>query len=247
MVERKQCNHCGQVHDFTHHGPNCLPAWIYLSQHKVPPHANQHTATALVGPRGAGKTGGGLCIAKLLQVTPFDVNEQVYFAPADRIHVARRLGKGMVVYGDESTGEGGHKRRAMSGANVDNAMDLDIMRGRNQHSIFTAPDFSDLDGAIQRVCDWIHVFNHDHTVKTYEVTHSGKPGNEFHNKTLRFTTENFPHAEIEYPDLWAAWQTKKDDYLAGRNTKNQAKNRAFEEKAKRIMLSLLQSSKMISE
>ena len=221
-----------------------MQEWIAWAKGQVPPYANQHTATALVGERGAGKTGGGICIFKAIQVQPFNVREQVYFRPSERIHVARRLGKGMVVYGDESSGEGGHKRRSMSTPNVDNAMDMDTMRQRNQHSVFTAPELGSLDSTIQEVCQWVHEFNKAHEVISYEVQHSGKPDNRFHYLKERFRTPDFPHAEFTYPEVWSELLAMKNDYLAGRDEKGAAKGRAEEEKMRRIMAGLLASSRL---
>jgi len=239
MVEYVDCRFCGIKK--TYHGPECMQEWIAWAQGQVLPGVNQHTATALVGERGSGKSGGGICIFKQVQqVKPFSVREQVYFRPADRIHVARRLGKGMVVYGDESSGEGGHKRRAMSQANVDNVMDLDTMRQRNQHSVFTAPSLDSLDSAIQEACQWVHNFNHAHEVVSYEVIHTGKPDNRHHYLKERFRTPNFPHAQILYPEVWAELLGLKDDYLAGRDNKRQEADRARKDKMVNIMLGILQ-------
>jgi ABC-type dipeptide/oligopeptide/nickel transport system ATPase component len=228
----------------TYHGPECMGEWISWAQHQVPPFANQHTATALVGERGAGKSGGGICIFKQVQTKPFMVREQVYFRPSDRIHVARRLGKGFVVYGDESTGEGGHKRRAMSTANVDNVMDIDTMRERNQHTVFTGPDLTSFDPLIQECLQWVHEFNKAHEVVSYEVIHSGKPDNRFHYLKERFRTEDFPHAEFVFPDTWRELRAMKADYLSGKEEKGMAQRRAMEEKMERAIINVVQAGRI---
>lgn len=237
MTDYALCRFCGRRK--TYHGPECMSEWISWAKGQVPPYQNQHTVTALVGERGAGKSGGGICIFKNVQVAPFNAREQVYFRPSDRIHVARRLGRGMVVYGDESSGEGGNKRRAMSSANVDNVIDIDTMRERNQHTVFTAPDLDSLDSHIQEACQWVHEFNKAHTVTSYEVIHSGKPDQRKHYLKERFQTPDFPHAEIEFPELWREIRAMKQDYLAGRDAKDAARNRAQEEKMTQIILKLL--------
>lgn len=226
----RACRYCKEPKKW--HGPECMREWIQWAKGQVPPHANQHTCTALVGPPGAGKSGGGLCIFIDVQEQPFVVRDQVHFRTSDRIHVARRLGKGLVVYGDESSGKGGNKRRAMSAENVDNMVDLDTMRQRNQHTVFTSPEFGHLDPAIQEACQWVHEFHKDRHVVSYEVQHRGKPDNRYHFLKERFQTEAFPHAELVHPELWAELRACKDEYLAGADDKSAHAARQFEDRAR---------------
>lgn len=237
MTAYPDCRFCGKTK--TYHGPECMAEWTYWATHQVPPYANQHTCTALVGEPGSGKSGGGILLFQSIQQQPFNPREQIYFRPADRIHVARRLAKGMVVYGDESSGEGGHRRRAMSKHNVDNAIDLDTMRQRNQHTVFTAPSLESLDSLIQEACQWVHAFNKNHEVVSYEVIHAGKPDQRYHYLQERFRTQDFPHAEILNPTLWRDYLTMKDDYLAGKDRGGAEKIRAREEKQLAIAQTIL--------
>ena len=201
--------------------------------------SNQHVVWAMVGDRGAGKSGFNICLSIDVQDKPFRMREQIYFRPKDRIHVARKLGKFEVVLGDESSGEGGHKRRAMSGANVDNVMDLDTMRQRNQYTVFTSPEFDHLDPAIQEACQWVFALDHGGNLIAYEVQHRGKPDNRVHFLQERFRVTDFPHAAVYFPELWREYLAFKDEYLAGKDDKSQHAAGLFEAQAEFAMKSLL--------
>lgn len=236
MTEYPDCRFCGNRKKW--HGPECMDEWLAWAAGQV--EHNQHVVYAAVGLPGAGKSGLNLCLAIDLQAPKkFELRKQLYFRPKDRIHVARRLGKGMVVLGDESSGEGGHKRRAMSTPNVDNVMDLDTMRQRNQVTVFTSPEFEHLDPAIQEACMWVFSCDHAGNLIAYEVQHSGKPDNRFHVLKERFRTPGFPHAATYYPELWREYLEFKDEYLAGKDDKSQHAAIQFEEKSVHAMQSLL--------
>ena len=157
-----------------HHGPQDMPAVIQLARYLIS--HNQHWVSATVGKPGAGKSDFNMCLAIAIQApAPFVPRKQIAMRPMDRKAVSMNLAKGRVVMDDESTGKGGHRRRSMSTENVDNAQDFDAMRGRNQATLLTGPDFQDLDTFQQKHCKMVFDVRHAHTATAHEVVPSGKP------------------------------------------------------------------------
>lgn len=221
-------------------GPQNIDQWKAWARKQTTPQKNQHVAWATTGERGAGKTDLNLILGVELQApVPFKPAEQVVLRPKDRVHVARRLGKRRVILDDESSGEGGNKRRSMGQANVDNIMDLDVMRGRNQYTGFTAPEFDSLDSGIQEAVDWIFVVTHDHVLTAYTMEHRGKPGNRFHYPKERFVMEGVPSCKELYPEVRTEYDGHKDRFLSGSDDQNAHKHRGWEDKAERVVRGVL--------
>lgn len=188
------------------HVPQDMEAWVQWAIGQTDPGTNQHVSVATVGLPGTGKSGFNQCLAMDLQDgRPFDHLRQIAMKPKYRRPLAMAAPKRAVIITDESSGEGGHRRRAMSKENVANVMDLDAMRGRNQYNLETAPEFSSLDTPIQESTMWVFDLKHDGTAKAYERIKTGKPGAELYSMTLRFPIDPFPHSSVYFPDLWASY------------------------------------------
>lgn len=191
------------------HVPQDMEAWIQWAVGQTDPGVDQHVCSATTGEPGTGKSGFNQCLAVDISEASglrFDYLRQIAMKPKYRRPLAMDAPKRAVIITDESTGEGGHRRRAMSKENVANVQDLDAMRGRNQVSLETAPSFVSLDTPIQEATMWIFDLKKDKSGKAYERIKTGKPGFELWHTTYRFSIEApFPHSAIHFPEVWAGY------------------------------------------
>lgn len=151
-----------------------------------------------------------------VQGSRIDIRRQVAFKPSDRAKLAKALPKFRVVFDDEATGEGGHKRRGMSEANVDNIQDLDACRGRNQANSFCAPRLVDLDGIIQAHLMGYMEWNQDHSCEWFEAIRGGPQWAPTVYWESRFTVAEPPWLGEYFPDVRTEYLQAKDAHMAGR-------------------------------
>lgn len=179
-------------------------------------HRNQHAVLASVGPPGSGKSEGNLLLGIQIQGSPVDIRRQVAFRPTDRKKLAQALPRFKVVFDDEATGEGGHKRRAMSAANVDNVQDLDACRGRNQANLFACPRLVDLDQIIQSHLMGYMEWHNDHSCEWFEAIRGGPQWAPTVYWESRFTVPDPPWLGAHYPEVREEYLAAKDDHMHGR-------------------------------
>jgi hypothetical protein len=208
---------CRQGCDKHIHNPTQLANY---AQHRL--RNNQHFVWASVGPPGSGKSEGNILLGIQIQGRDIDVRRQVCFKPHDRKRMSQALPRYSVILDDESTGEGGHKRRAMSTANVDNVQDLDAMRGRNQATGFAAPRLVDLDAQIQAHLMGYMEWHQDHSCEWFEAIRSGPQWAPNVFWESRFTVPEPPSLQEHYPSVRAAYLEAKDDHMKGRTSKSDA-------------------------
>lgn len=179
---------------------------------------NQHAVWASVGPPGSGKSEGNIMLGIEIQGSLIDVRRQIAFKPKDRKILAQRLGRLKVVLDDEATGEGGHKRRSMSTANVDNVQDLDACRGRNQANGFAAPRLVDLDANIQSHLMGYMEWHPDHSCTWFEAIRGGPQWEPTVWWEERFTVpgEKVPWLGTYYPTIRAEYLQAKEEHMTGR-------------------------------
>lgn len=154
-----------------------------------------------------------------IQGSPIDVRRQVAFKPMDRKKLAQALPRFKVVLDDEATGEGGHRRRSMSTANVDNVQDLDACRGRNQANGFAAPRLIDLDAAIQAHLMGYMEWHPDHSCEWFEAIRGGPQWAPTVYWESRFTVDEPPWLGDYYPEVRASYLDAKEDHMTGRRPK----------------------------
>lgn len=181
-------------------------------------HRNQHAVLASVGPPGSGKSEGNLLLGIQIQGYAVDVRRQVAFRPSDRKKLAQALPRFAVVFDDEATGEGGHKRRAMSTANVDNVQDLDACRGRNQANLFACPRLVDLDLIIQSHLMGYMEHHSDHSLEWFEAIRGGPQWAPSVYWESRFTLppNEVPWLGDHYPQVRLDYLAAKEDHMKGR-------------------------------
>lgn len=190
---------------------------------------NQSAVWAGFGPTGSGKSEGNAVIALdvqaklhkmgLLKDPSFSVRRQVAFRPIDRKPLAQALPAFKVVLDDESSGEGGHKHRTMSTANVDNAQDLDAMRGRRQPCGFATPYMKRLaDPIVDHLMGYLE-WSKDHSVEYFEGIRGGDQWNPTVYWQSRFTVDGdkTPSLQELAPQIRADYLGAKDDHMHGRN------------------------------
>lgn len=183
---------------------------------------NQHVVAASVGEPGSGKSEGnlflGIELQTLLNSGPVNVRRQVAFRPVDRKPLAQALPRFRVVFDDEATGEGGHKRRGMSTANVDNVQDLDACRGRNQANLFACPRLVDLDTLIQAHLMGYMEWHGDHSCEWFEAIRGGPQWDPWVHWESRFhvEAEDIPWLGDYHPEVRAEYLQAKDDHMKGR-------------------------------
>lgn len=181
---------------------------------------NQHVVAASVGEPGSGKSEGnlflGIDLQTLLNSGPVNIRRQVAFKPSDRKPLAQALPRFRVVFDDEATGEGGHKRRGMSNANVDNVQDLDACRGRNQANLFACPRLIDLDTLIQAHLMGYMEWHRDHSCEWFEAIRGGPQWDPYVHWESRFTVDNPPWLGDYHPETRNQYLQAKDDHMKGR-------------------------------
>lgn len=177
---------------------------------------NQHFVWASVGEPGSGKSEGNIMLGIEIQGSLIDVRRQIAFKPKDRKTLAQRLPRFRVVLDDEATGEGGHKRRALSKENVDNVQDLDACRGRNQANGFAAPRLVDLDAIIQSHLMGYLEWHKDHSCTWFEAIRGGPQWDPYVHWEDRFTVEKPPWLGQYYPKIRADYLQAKDEHMTGK-------------------------------
>lgn len=179
---------------------------------------NQHFVWATVGEPGSGKSEFNIQFAKDLQGDWPDVDTQIAFRPKDRMPMARALGRFKVILDDEATGEGGNKRRAMGGANVDSSMDMDACRGRNQYVGFACPSIKRLDDAITDHVMWLFVIAQNHSLKAFEMVKYGPPTDRRIKPRFRFKVPKVPFLGDVNPALRDEYLEAKENHMRGHST-----------------------------
>lgn len=149
----------------------------------------------------------------------FAVRRQVAFKPVNRKPLSMALPRFKVVLDDESSGEGGHKHRVMSSANVDNAQDLDACRGRQQAIGFATPYMKRLSDAIvdhlMGYLDW----KQDHSVEWFEAIRGGTQWDPTVYWESRFTVpgDKVPWLQQISPVVGGEYLEAKEDHMRGRD------------------------------
>lgn len=151
-----------------------------------------------------------------IQGSPIDVRRQIAFRPTDRKPLAQRLARLKVILDDEATGEGGHRRRSMSTANVDNVQDLDACRGRNQANGFAAPRLIDLDANIQSHLMGYMEWHQDHSCSWFEAIRAGPQWSPTVFWEDRFTVEKPPWLGTYFPTIRADYLQAKEEHMTGK-------------------------------
>lgn len=202
---------------------------------------NQHFVWATFGDPGSGKSEFNLIFAKALQGEWPDIKTQVAFRPKDRVKMARGLGRFKVILDDEATGEGGNKRRPMAKDNVDNAMDMDACRGRNQFVGFACPDGKRLDSGVLDHLMWFFVMSKDHGLKAYETYKYGPPLNRKLGSRLRFKLDpgEVPFLGDLNPELRQEYLDAKEAHMRGHTTDEAQLVHQIESQAQKALLRVL--------
>lgn len=204
---------CGPRCDKHVHSPSALATYFRNRLHR-----NQHAVWASVGPPGSGKSEGNIILGMEIQGSAIDVRRQIAFKPSDRKKLAQALPRFKVILDDEATGEGGHRRRSMSTANVDNVQDLDACRGRNQANGFAAPRLIDLDAAIQAHLMGYMEWSPDHSCEWFEAIRGGPQWAPTVYWESRFTVapEDVPNLQDLAPTVRRDYLQAKEDHMHGR-------------------------------
>lgn len=189
---------------------------------------NQHAVWGAFGPPGSGKSEGNILLSiqlmdllkksgHLKPEAAFNVRRQIAFKPVDRSRLAKARGmKFLPILDDEATGEGGHKHRTMSTANVDNAQDLDACRGRNQPNGFAAPYMKRLaDPIVDHLMGYMD-WHKDHSCEWFEAIRGGDQWNPYVWWESRFTVDEPPHLQVLYPKIGKDYLHGKDEHMNGR-------------------------------
>lgn len=196
---------------------------------------------AIIGPPGTGKSDLAIQVLTDIQApAPFVIRDQVAFKPSDVPHIARRQGKYRCILSDESSREGGNKRRSMSRGNVEQMEYLDTCRANNQAVCYVAPEWEHLDSAIQERCQYVvELRGRGHGV-VYEVIHRGKPDNRFHYLKERFAF-TFEGLITIAPGVRQEYDRFKADFLAGKLSEGRAAALALEDRMVRAIQGALPS------
>lgn len=190
---------------------------------------NKSAVLGNFGPTGSGKSEGQLVLGiqvqerlhtmGLLKDPSLSIRRQVAFKPVDRKPLAQALPRFKVVFDDEASGEGGHKHRTMSTANVDNAQDLDACRGRQQPNFFATPYMKRLsDAVVDHLMGYLE-WSTDHSCEYFEAIRGGDQWKPTVWWESRFTVEgkDVPWLQALYPREGREYLDAKDDHMNGRN------------------------------
>lgn len=202
-------------------------------------HNDQHFVWISLGPPGSGKSEFNVYLACEIQGGPIDVARQIAWRPKDRKGMMQELPRFAVGLDDESSGEGGNKRRSMSAANVDSGMDLDACRGRNQALGFAAPNRRRLDDVIWDHGMWVFLHAMDHSVKAYEMHEFGPVDDRRRKPRLRFKVNRAPFLGDKYPEVREDYLAAKDVHMHGGTGDEASKRRLLQEKAESLVRRLL--------
>lgn len=209
---------------------------------------NKSAVWAAFGPTGSGKSEGNVLIALevqsklhamgLLRDPSFNVRRQIAFKPVNRKPLSQAAPRFKVILDDESSGEGGHKHRTMSTANVDNAQDLDACRGRRQPIGFATPYMKRLaDPIVDHLMGYLD-WSADHSFEYFEAIRGGDQWNPTVYWQSRFTVDGdkTPWLQEVQPAIGKEYLAAKDDHMAGRNP-NATEAVILEDRAYAILLS----------
>lgn len=207
--------------------------------------SNKSAVLGNFGPTGSGKSEGqlvlGIQVQKrlnsmgLLRDPSLSIRRQVAFKPVDRKPLAQALPRFKVVFDDEASGEGGHKHRTMSTANVDNAQDLDACRGRQQPNFFATPYMKRLADAITDHLMGYIEWHPDHSCEYFEAIRGGDQWNPTVWWESRFTCNETPWLQALFPKEGKEYLSAKDDHMNGRNP-NATAEVLLEDRAYNILL-----------
>ena len=193
-------------------GPHDLASLIKRQARRMT-QSDKHSVFGHVGEPGTAKTSLAMLLMRKLAEelgTDYSPTKNMVFGEQRAVRLGKRIGARQIIHADES-GEGGHKVRFMSGANVDVADHLDRCRKLNQHYSFTRPFFEDWPLAVQRHLQWVLMHKERGHVSVYEVTLVG-----FKRKipvlVHRFD-DQFPDPQEVAPELWAEYQEFLDRAL----------------------------------
>lgn len=107
---------------------------------------------AITGDTGSGKSTLERLLMRKLQDHRIDPELQFVWAANGLLEAARKLPEYSAIGVDEALAAGGNRRRAMSKGNVDVMEHLNTCRTFHHATIFCAPQFADLDLAVQTRC-----------------------------------------------------------------------------------------------
>jgi len=131
---------------------------------------------AIIGATGSGKSTFMRLLMRKVQDHPIQPEKQYIWNQAQILPAARELPEFSCLGIDEALAAGGNRRRAMSKDNVELMEFLNTCRTFHHATFFCAPQFGDLDTAIQTRCLGIfEIFQRGHVryhelVKSTDVT-----------------------------------------------------------------------------
>lgn len=189
---------------------------------------NKHYVCGAFGNPGSGKSEFMALHLSDLQGFPLNVRRQIAYRPKDVKPLSESLFRSglqapgekrkqhryLALQDDEATGEGGHKRGAMTTDNRESVQDFDAMRGRNQFVGLCAPKRTDLDAIKQGHLMWAFEITNDHHYTAWEAIKSSPMWDSDTWWEDRFhSTEPIPSLDTLPP--WGP--TLRRDYLSGKD------------------------------
>lgn len=196
-----------------HHGPASLREWTAWACGRM--RRDNDVVIAVVGETGKGKSSFATLLMRKLQDHPVQPDKQFIWQADQLIHHAKTLPEFSCLVMDEAIVGGGNRRRAMSTANVDLQEHLNTCRTYHHAVLFLAPQFADLDMAIQTRCT--HVF--EIVSRGEVVVHELQKNQHLMERSTwpeaRFVDE-FPdpakHEDPEVRQLWSDYKRLKDAF-----------------------------------
>lgn len=221
-----------------YNGPQNVREWVKWARGRT--RRDNDVIAAIAGDTGSGKSSLAVLLAPKLQDHPVQIEEQFLWASDALLNAARKCPEGSALVMDEAVVGGGNRRRAMSTANVDVMEHLNTCRTFHQIVLFLAPQFGDLDTAIQTRCNWLFLVTERGKFTAYEVTKTGGPKGRGAWLQERFR-DVFPdpatHKDSNVRALWEEYKAAKERFsYRGNDPKAPLRERLIDEYRAKIRL-----------
>lgn len=190
------------------HGPHDLAKLIQWGRNRLK--QDNDFLWTVGGETGSGKSSLALLLAQALQGRALDVPRQFLYSVDSLRHYMQTMPEGSIFTLDEAV-ISGNRRRAMAAENVTLMEHLNTCRVFHQGLLFCAPQFGDLDSAIQTRAKWHLQCGPRGRVTVYEVMKGSGPKSRGTYLVERFS-DAFPDPAKKYPDLWRAYLENKRAY-----------------------------------
>jgi len=196
--------------------------------------ANGARAIALLasyGPPGSGKSLGNVLMSMKLQeklggpkLSVKNLRHQLVFKPKDLPRMSMAAGRRRCMKVDEGSGEGANKMQQQTKENVELAIDLDAIRGREQPLFWAAPYKQDVSRQVHKHTTWVAEFNLDHSATFWEAEQMDPLFGKEPYLHERFTETRFPNLWDVAPDLARHYEHElKGGHNAGRDMAEEAR------------------------